>query len=221
MPFLSPPLNVFLCNASGIALSSLSATASVRHRLSSNVWNALDSNLLVDSSALTSLFPLHQAETESEGLRGCVNPVPTLDDVLHSLTALMSPLPGTVFPTAEHVLLPAFLHDTFFKYPQNSSPPKRIWFAFCEIKNVTLSLVIETFLELMVSLITKVTIQLKLVCIDSTLIYFGCEGNLHIFCCFSWSPRRQKLSPPFFIFIFCFCGRRSFPLPFRFFQLVQ
>lgn len=153
---------------------------------------------------------MHHAEIESEGLRGCVNPVPTLDDVLHSLTALMSPLSGTVFPVADHVLLPAFLQDTFFKYPQNSSPPKRIWFTFCEIKNVTLSLVIETFLELMVLLLTKVIIQLKLVCIDSTLIYFGCEGDLHILLLLMVTRKAEIVSSIFHFYILLLWEKKFF-----------
>lgn len=76
-------LNVFLCNVSGIALSFLTAITSVRH-LQSNVWNAIDSNLLVDSSNLTFMFPLHQAEIQSGDMRGFVKPTLTLDDILHS-----------------------------------------------------------------------------------------------------------------------------------------
>lgn len=69
-----------------------------------------------------------------------------------------------------------------FKHPQNSSFPKSYSI------NVTSNLVIETFLELFVSLTAKVTIQLKLGCTESTPIYFDYEGNLHILYCFPWSP---------------------------------
>ena len=89
MPFLSPPPNAFLCSASGIASSSLTATASVRHLPS---YVKYDSNLHVGASALTFLFPLHQAETKthdgwvtfSGDLRGFVHPPPTPDDIHHS-----------------------------------------------------------------------------------------------------------------------------------------
>lgn len=39
----------------------------------------------------------------------------------------------------------------------------------------------------------NVKIQLKLGCIDSTLIYFGYEANIHVFYSFPWSSQRQKL----------------------------